>query len=376
MIRKMLSIVTSLSLLALSVTARADVKPIDKAAHGKPAVKSIEVLSFGPEGVLLIGDGAGSQIVAVHTGDTKPAAPLQGKLAGIQAKLAAKVGAKAEGIEILDMAVNPASGKAYFAVRKQDDKSHLILTVTGAGEIGELALDSVDYVRVPLAASDATPIGKVTDVAWADDRLIAAASAKEEFASKIFTVSAPLKNDVPGKLTSAETYHVAHGKWETKAPMSVLMPIKEKGKDYVVGAFACTPIVKYPVDAITDGAKVKGISVIELGSGNRPIDMIAYEKGGKEFVLTNTYRFHHARVPFGPSPYWTVKFDRALLDEDDAVNEKAIRRLKGATEPATDKIQMVESLHGVTQMDNLGSDRVLVLRTTEAGLDLEAVPLP
>ena len=30
-------------------------------------------------------------------------------------------------------------------------------------------------------------------------------------------------------MASAETYHVAHGRWETKAPMSVLIPFKEGG---------------------------------------------------------------------------------------------------------------------------------------------------
>ena len=46
-------------------------------------------------------------------------------------------------------------------------------------------------------------------------------------------------------------------------------------------ALACTPVVRYPVDDVKAGAKVKGESVIELGSGNQPRTMIAYEKGGK-----------------------------------------------------------------------------------------------
>ena len=39
---------------------------------------------------------------------------------------------------------------------------------------------------------------------------------------------------------SAETYHVAHGKWETKAPITSFVPLEENGKHYVVGSFACT----------------------------------------------------------------------------------------------------------------------------------------
>ena len=74
----------------------------------------------------------------------------------------------------------------------------------------------------------------VTDVAWADDRLLAAAGTTEEFASKIFICPTPLKHEAAGEFHSAETYHVAHGKWETKAPMSVILPYTEEGKTYVV----------------------------------------------------------------------------------------------------------------------------------------------
>ena len=43
---------------------------------------------------------------------------------------------------------------------------------------------------------------------------------------------------------SAETYHVAHRKWETKAPIQSFIPYTSKGETFVVGAFACTPVAK------------------------------------------------------------------------------------------------------------------------------------
>ena len=92
-----------------------------KTISGKPAIKSMNAISFAPEGVLLIGDGSGSQIFAIRTGDVTKRPVLMGKIEGIDAKLAGHFGAKASGIEILDLSVNPASGTAYFAVRKQDD---------------------------------------------------------------------------------------------------------------------------------------------------------------------------------------------------------------------------------------------------------------
>jgi hypothetical protein len=115
--------------------------------------------------------------------------------------------------------------------------------------------------------------------------------------------------------------------------------------------------------------------VIELGSGNRPLDMLLYEKDGTSYVLANTFRFHHAKKPFGPSPYWTVRFEQSLLSESDNVDEKAQRRLAGS-KPVTDKIQMIEAFHGVTQMDLLNETHAVVLRKTDSDFNLEAVLLP
>ena len=116
--------------------------------------------------------------------------------------------------------------------------------------------------------------------------------------------------------------------------------------------------------------------MIELGSGNRPLDMFVYEKDGQPFVLSNTFRFHHARRPFGPSPYWTVKFEQGLLGGTDRTNDDAQRRLGDGFEPVTDRIQLVEAFHGVVHMDRLGDAHALVIRQTDKDFDLEALPLP
>jgi hypothetical protein len=366
-------VVLSMALcLAASTSFGAPV--LDKAAKGDPGLKSINVISFAPHGVLLIGDGAASRIVGVETGDVSLRDKLAKPIKGFDAKLAARLGTKPDGIEIIDVAVNPASGTPYFAVRKQDDKSHVILTVDASGEINEFELDDVPYASIQLD-SGKDKITKITDVAWADSQVVAAGRSNETFASKIFSINTPLVHESDGDVYSAETYHVSHRKWETRAPMSVLIPIKENDKTYVVGAFSCTPVVKYPIDALQPGAKVKGVSVIELGSGNRPLDMFVYEKGGKPYVLANTFRFHHKQRPFGPSPYWTVKFEQGLLGENQDVNETAVRRLKG-NKPSTDRIQMVEAYHGVMQMDKLDDAHALALRQDDNGVSLVVLALP
>src|SRR5437016_3408221 len=111
--------------IAALIASSAQAKVFETSAHGTPDVKSIEVIGFGPEGTLLIGDGRGAAIFAVATNE-KPSQAAPAKVEGIAAKLAAKIGAKADGLEILDLAVHPTSNTVYFAARKQDDKTPLI----------------------------------------------------------------------------------------------------------------------------------------------------------------------------------------------------------------------------------------------------------
>jgi hypothetical protein len=371
----MRSLVPAFLALALALPVSADPGVVASTVRGDPGLKSIEVLGFASDGILLVGDGRGSQVVAIMTGDTKPAKAISKKIEKFDASLAAELGATAADVEITDLAVNPASGRLYVAVRRKSDKSNVLLTLDGDGKIEEFSLKSVEHASVPLPKGEQSPISKITDVAWAGGKLLAAGYANEEFASKIFVAPGPLKHQAQGSLYSAETYHVSHGKWETRAPMSVILPFEEAGKTSVVGAFSCTPVVKYAVDALQPGAKVKGISMVELGSGNRPLDMIAYTKDGRARILMNTFRFHHDRAPFGPSPYWAAVMDAGLLEGQDAVNEKAARRLAGG-KPANDRIRMVEEFHGVVQLDKLSEKEAVVLRQKGENFDLEPVALP
>ena len=101
-----------LSLIALNFRTIDGADVFKKTVTGKPAIKSMNAISFAPEGVLLIGDGTGSQIFAIRTKDVSKHDAFMGKIEGIDAKLAGHFGAKANGIEILDLSVNPASSKS------------------------------------------------------------------------------------------------------------------------------------------------------------------------------------------------------------------------------------------------------------------------
>src|SRR5262245_11208312 len=267
----MTRIISSASMLACLMLA-AEVRAEEQ---GDPKLKSIEAINFGAGGLLLIGDGRGAQVIAVQTGDTKAISWKKTEIDDIQSELAGRLGANAKGIQIIKVAVNPASHTAYFAVRKLDGKQDLILTLDGIGKIREFSLADVKYTRYALPP-DKSPITKITDITAAGDRILVAAQANETFASKIYVIS-----ETKATCVSTETYHVAHNAWETRAPIRTIIPYEEAGKRFLVGAFTCTPIVKYYLDDIQSGDKVKGQSIIELGAGNHPLKIFTYEKKGQ-----------------------------------------------------------------------------------------------
>jgi hypothetical protein len=43
----------------------------------------------------------------------------------------------------------------------------------------------------------------------------------------------------------------------------------------IVASYLCTPLVKFPVSALSPGSKVQGTTIAEFGNRNRPVDMAA-----------------------------------------------------------------------------------------------------
>src|SRR3977135_3821132 len=111
------------ALVSLSLAAFA------QADQGNPKLKTIESISFGPNGLLLI--GSGTRVVTVETGDTKETAWSKTEVANIDQLLAGKLGLTAKDIQVQKLAVNPASKKAYVAVRSLKTNQYVILTVDG-----------------------------------------------------------------------------------------------------------------------------------------------------------------------------------------------------------------------------------------------------
>ena len=117
--------------------------------EGKPALKSMGPLAFGPEGILLIADTKGAAVVAVATGDITPGTAKPLKVEGINQKVAALIGTAADQILIDDMAVNPISRSVYLAVSRGrgPDATPVLVRVKPEGQIEIVSLDKVKFAR-------------------------------------------------------------------------------------------------------------------------------------------------------------------------------------------------------------------------------------
>ena len=336
--------------------------------------RQIGRMSFATDGVLLVADRGNGSVVAIDTGDTGSATPLKKRIDNIDTLIAGALGTKAAGVQIVDMVVNRINGRIYLSVIRKQDGISALLTIDGSSKVAAVNLAKARHVRITLPGDGKAKVSNVTGVKLAGSRVLAAGQSGREFASKIYSIPLPLEHGNSAAVYSTETFHVAHGRWETRAPIQSFIPIKEKGKTYIVGSFNCTPIAKFPVDGLESGAKIKGTSVVELGSGNRPVDMFIYKKGGKDWLVTNTDRFHHKRRPIGPSQYWGCRVDMKYLGAKET-NEKAARRtVKKKKGP--EGMEVLDVLFGVKHIDQFANDKVVVLRDTKGKLSLEPAVLP
>jgi hypothetical protein len=98
--------------------------------------------------------------------------------------------------------------------------------------------------------------------------------SNQEFSSTLRRIRFPFT--AQQSVTSVEIFHGGHNMMETRAPVRAMSFASLDGKPYLVAAYTCTPLVLIPIDALQDGAHVRGKTVAELGYGNTPADMISY----------------------------------------------------------------------------------------------------
>jgi hypothetical protein len=342
--------------------------------EGAPGLKSIGPLAFGPDGILFAADTAGAAIVAIDTGDTTaakgPAKAL--KVEGINQKIAALLGTSADQILINDLAVNPISHQPYLAVSRGRGPSAapVLVRVKTDGQLEAVDLDKVKFSRGELPDAPVEGVvgqgnrqsnprqESITDIGFLEDRVLIAGLSNEEFASTLRAVPFPFKTVANG--TSVEIYHGAHGRFETRSPVRTFVPFKVGNEAQLLAAYTCTPLVQFPIKQLQPGAKIKGKTIAELGNRNRPLDMIVYQKEGKDYLL------------LANSSRGIMKITTDQIENSESIEQPVTGGGKKGLPYET-----IESWTGIDQLDRLDPQHALVLRRGDSGsLDLESRELP
>src|SRR5262249_44685106 len=256
---------------------------------GTPELKPVGPLACGPEGILFVGDTQGATIYAIATDDTTAAKTFEKfKVEGVNDKIANMLGVDAKGLSINDMAANPISGNIYFSVTrgKGADAKPAIVKVDPKGKVSDFPLKEVKFSKAKLAdaPTDARNLQEsITQISFVKDRVFVAGLSNEKWQSTLRAIPFPFKDTEKG--AGIEIWHGSHGGFETRAPVRTFVAYDIKGETNLLAAYTCTPLVRIPVSELKPGAQVKGTTVAELGNRNKPLDMIVYQKGGKDYLL-------------------------------------------------------------------------------------------
>lgn len=339
--------------------------------EGNPGLKSAGPIAFGPDGILFIADTKSASVVAVDTGDNHSSAESRiSRIEGINQKIAALLGTGADQLLITDLAVNPVSHNTYITVSRGrgPEATPVLLRIKSDAEIELVSLDHVKFSRAELPDAPVDGVvgepnrqsnprqESITDIGFLEDRVLIAGLSNEEFSSTLRAIPFPFRTVAHG--TSVEIYHGSHGRFETRAPVRTFVPFKVGNEPQLLAAYTCTPLVQFPIKQLTPGAKIKGKTVAELGNRNRPIDMIVYQKGGKDYLL------------LANSSRGVMKISTDQIENGESITAP-VRDTKGLP------YETIKDWTGVEQLDRLDAERAVVLRRSDGGsLNLEALPLP
>ncbi|MCA9227434.1 MAG: hypothetical protein KDA47_17560 [Planctomycetales bacterium] len=339
---------------------------------GSPELKSAGPLTFGPDGILFVGDTKSATVFAIDTQDhAGEPAKVSIQVKGIKGKVADLLKVGSEEVTINDLAVNPISGNVYLSVSQgpAEKQSPALVRIDANGQLSQVATKDILYAKsvLPDAPEDKVVENgrrrqnrrdeSITDLAYVDGKVIVSGLSNSDSPSTVRELVFPFLEAAPG--VNVEIYHGAHGRYEDYAAVRTLVPFNLDGEPIVLAGFTCTPLVKFPVSRLTKGEKVRGTTVAELGNRNRPLDMIVYNKDGKRYLL------------MANSARGVMKISTENIERSEGISEP----VKGGG-TAGQTYETIASLEGVTQLDRLNDQNAVVIIEKDGVANLQTVALP
>ena len=332
---------------------------------GTVELQSAGPMSFGPSGVLFVGDVKAAKVYALNTEDTgQPGGTFD--IADADARLSAAMGS--DEVAIADMAVNPETGNVF--VSGTAGGTPFIAKMSPAGEVQKLDLEKIGHAAASLPNPPEDKVVQrgrrsrnpraeaITDIAYLGGRVLISGLSAAESPSSVIEYDFPFRDS--SEAIQVEIYHAAHGRNEDTAAIQAFVPLNIDGEPSLLAGYTCTPLVKIPVQKIGETSKVRGTTVAELGNRNRPLDMITYRQQGKDFLLmANTAR-------------GVMKVSTENLAENPGLTEP-VRGGGTAGQP----YETIGSLEGVVQLDKASDTTAIVMiETPDDSLALKTIELP
>ena len=270
-------------------------------------LRSAGVLTFGPNNVLFVGDITGATIHAFALRDkdlTSQTDLISGNfhnfegrdhVLGLDQKLAALLGTTIDRIVINDMAVHQPTEQIFLCVgRGRGADAIPAIVKVNHGQLEILELDKIphSHVSIPnepdstaMLEFDPQQVYAITDIKYYNGELFVTGITNQRFASTLHRIPYPFNSSMA--TCTVEIWHPVHGEFETRAPIIRHVIRELNGEPYMFAVYGCTPLVRFPLSALKDGAHVRGDLIGELGYGANPLDMLAFTSpaDSKDYLL-------------------------------------------------------------------------------------------
>ena len=325
-------------------------------AVGTPDLKSAGVMTFGPDNVLFLGDSQGGAVFAFDVADAaRDAQTADFEVKQIDRKIAALLGTTPEEILIRDLAVHKPSQHMYLSVSRGrgNDARPVVVRVSRSGEVVEVGLTQSRFSKVVLqdvpAADAKTDWGAsargmaITDLAVENGELLVAGLSNQAFSSTLRRVPVPFTSTATA--TTLEIFHTSHNRYQTNAPIETFLPLTVRNRRVLLAGYGCSPLALFAMDDLRREKHLRGSTVAELGGGNRPSDMVEFDREGDRVVIVAN------------SDRTLMRITGSDLDRSESLTRAASQAYEAFGTP-----YLSIAVVGVTQLDDLNPEQVVVIQ--------------
>ena len=279
-------------------------------------IEALGALEFSSEGVLFAGDNVSGTIHAFDlSAESRGTEKFEINVYNVDAQVAAILGTSQGNVQINDLAVHPKSGEVYLSLTRGHgiDALPVLVKINAENQVKNVDLASVKttsqmlnklpdgsqqfVLRGTMAPPTTKEIAKskrpmrmlsIIDMEYYKGELFVARISNEDFCSVLRRMPYPFSGKE--SISNIEMFHIAHDEYETRAPIRSMLVKNIDGKDQMVAAYTCSPLVLIPLSELKDGAKVKARTLGDMGNG-QPNDMVSFNMQGNEMLfVTNNSR--------------------------------------------------------------------------------------